>query len=464
MPQAGEGTYSMPAGFVRPRLSLLDVFVLLWRAKWLMIAVFVPVLAAGIAGAVLLPTTYTATARLIVSPERGALVAPELELLRSPVVAQRALSRVTLARAYPEIANSCRPDACVRLGSAAVSGSIAVSAAPDNPVITAQFRHRQASMSAEMLNAIAEAYLAYREEVFADDRDAGIRDQQARLEKNLSEAEQAIRDYLVGNDLTNLAAERETLQQLYRTASAELLQTQSRLRQAQAQLAGYEAQIKTIEPQLSLNVEDAAEQALAALKREREEKLSRYLPDSRVIQDLNRRIRQEEDQLASRAKPGAVLRGGPNPVFQQIGASIVALQSDIRALRGQEADLSSQIAGFEARQRQLVELVPGLQQLERQREASEAAVRAYLGQAAQERARTELMRQGGEAVRVLEAAMRPVDGASLKIPAVLLALALASLLALAAGLTRVYTRRGLATPGAAERTLGLPVVASIRSY
>ena len=157
MSQAGEGRYSMPAGFTRPRLGMPDVVVLLWRAKWLMIAVFLPLLAAGLAGAAMLPAQYTAETRLIVSPERGAMVRAELELLRSPAVAHRALAKVSLARAYPEIARGCAGEACARPAADAIAQRFVADAAAESTVITARFTHGRAEMAAEMLNAMAGA-------------------------------------------------------------------------------------------------------------------------------------------------------------------------------------------------------------------------------------------------------------------------------------------------------------------
>ena len=91
-------------------------------------------------------------------------------------------------------------------------------------------------------------------EVFGE----GLSEQLARAEQDLSDAEAAIRDYLVGHELTDLAAERETLQQLGRAAKAEIFQTQSRLRQAQAQLAGYEAQLARLAPEQVVRTETTA--------------------------------------------------------------------------------------------------------------------------------------------------------------------------------------------------------------
>lgn len=491
MPQAGEGNSGTPgtgersAGMVRPRLGALDFAVHLWRAKWLMGVVFLPLLALGLLGAMLLPKTYTSTARLMVSlgdeyvyrpsvgetaaagfasPEIEALVQSELELIRSPVVAQAALAKVTLARAYPEIAGSCKPELCDREGVEAIGESLKAGGTPKNPVMIATFEHRNPAMSAEMLNAIVEAYLAYRADIFTDDRTDRFREQRQRFEQDLAEADQAIRAYLIDNNLTNLAAERDTLRQLYQSASSELLVTQSRVRQLESQLANYKRQIKDIAPEVDLYVEDSSQQALVELKMEREEKLSRYRSDSRVIRELDKRIEQAEAFLETRAGPGGVVRRGPNPLYQQVESSIAMLESEVQALLSQETELKSQIAGFEQRQRRLVELEPSLQELERSREVAERSVKAFAEREVEERARGELTQGSVNNIRLLEPAAAPLKGSSLRMPAAILAILFAGFTALVAGVAHALTRSGFATPGSAERTLGLPVLASIQKY
>jgi uncharacterized protein involved in exopolysaccharide biosynthesis len=487
MATAGEGNpgTATAAGRIRPRLGALDIAVHLWRAKWLMTAVFLPLLLLGLLAAMTLPRSYTSVARLMVSlgdeyvyrpsvgpagqggtvsPEIEALVQSELELLRSPVVAESALAKVTLARAYPEIAARCKPETCGREGVAAIAEGLTAGGTPKNPVMIAEFEHRNAAMSAELLNALVEAYLAYRADIFADDRPDRFREQRERFEQDLAEADQAIRAYLLANNLTNLAGERDTLRQLYQSASSELLVTQSRMRQLESQLANYQRQIKTIPPEQDLYVEDSTQQTLTALKLEREEKLSRYRKDSRVITELDKRIEQAEAFLDTRSGPGGVVRRGPNPLYQQVEASIATLQSEVQALRSQETELKSQIGAFEERQRRLVELEPALQELERSRDVAERSAQAFAEREVEERARGELTQRNADNIRLLEPATAPIKGSSLKVPAAVLALLFAGFTALVVGLMRALTRSGFATPGAAERTLGLPVLASIQKY
>jgi chromosome segregation ATPase len=188
-------------------------------------------------------------------------------------------------------------------------------------------------MSAEMLNALIEAYLAYRADIHTDTLTDDLRDQRERFEQDLAEADQAIRAYLESNNLTDLAAERDTLRALYQSASGELLVAQSRLRQAEARLDNYRIQIELIAPELDIYVEDSSQQTLLALQLERREKLSRYREESRVIQELDKRIEQAESYLDTRAGTGGIVRRGPNPLYQQVEAAIATLQSEVQWLK-----------------------------------------------------------------------------------------------------------------------------------
>ena len=491
MPQAdGDTSGAAPpagrrSGLVRPRLSPLDLAVQFWRARWLMIAVFVPIFVIGLALAMLLPRTYTSTSRLLVSlgdeyvyrlsvgqggnaslvsPEVEALARSEISLLASPVVAKAALEKVTLKKAYPALARSCKPEMCERMGIAAVAENLKAGGAPKNLVIVAQFEHKDAAISAEMLNAIVDAYLKYRADVFTDNRTDSFREQRERFERDLAAEDEAIRTYLLENNLTNLAAESETLRQLYQAASNELLNAQSRLRQSEAQLSNYRWQLETIPPEQDLFVDDSSRQTLSALKLEREEKLLRYREGSRMIQDLDKRIAQSAAFLGSREGPGGSVRRGPNPLYQQVEAAIATLRSEVQALRSKETELKSQIAAFEVRQRRILALEPNLQEMQRSREVAERAVRAFADREVEERARNELTQRSVNNIRLLEPATVPVKGASLKVPAAILALLFAGFTALVAGLMRTFTRAGFATAGSVERTLGLPVLATIRKY
>jgi uncharacterized protein involved in exopolysaccharide biosynthesis len=110
---------------LRPRLGVADTLLQLWRAKWLMLLVFVPIALIGIAFTLLAPTKFAANTRLLVRlgqeyvfdpvigdaakgafPQQEEVLQAETELARSPVIAERVIAGIGLSRLYPSFAEA----------------------------------------------------------------------------------------------------------------------------------------------------------------------------------------------------------------------------------------------------------------------------------------------------------------------------------------------------------------------
>ena len=112
-------------GRVRPKLGLFDLTLQLWRAKWIMLLVFVPILLIGLAFTFLAPTKYAASTRLLVRlgqeyvfdpvmgeagkgafPQQEDVLQAETELARSPMIAERVINSIGLSQLYPHLAEA----------------------------------------------------------------------------------------------------------------------------------------------------------------------------------------------------------------------------------------------------------------------------------------------------------------------------------------------------------------------
>ncbi|HPE47061.1 MAG TPA: hypothetical protein PLR76_01645 [Hyphomonas sp.] len=483
-----------PSGLMtRPRLGVADILLQLWRSVWLMLLIFLPIFLLGLWLAFSMKEEFTARSRLLVSlgdeyvfrpsvgpesnpvsPDMDALIQSELEMLRSPVVASEALSRFDLDRIFPKLSAECHREfaelagteqfeySCRQLAVQALHQKFGAAAAPEIPVLTTTFAHEDPDVAAEVLNAIVGAYLNYRSTVFADSNSSGLAQQRDQFEANLKKADDAIRQFLTENSIGNFDSERDTIKQLYQSASTELLSVESQMRQVDGQLKTYQQQIRTIEPEQDMYVDDTSAQTLADLKIEREEKLTRYTEDSRVIKEIDKRIAEVESYIGSRDKPQGTVRRGPNPLYQQVETSIATAEAQAASLRDQQAELKRQISGFEARQQRLTDLEPRYQELVRSRDILEQNVRSFAEREIEARARSELVQQSFDNIRVLEPAIPPVKGTSLKLPVAVLSLLVAGFTALMAGLARAFTQTRFSTGRSIERTLGVPVIAQVR--
>jgi len=119
------GVVQTDVGYVpsRPRLGAMGLVLQLWRAKWLMLAVAIPIVALGIFIALQMPKTYESRSALYVTsgdevrsssilsdpsfdpgPAIQEVIQGELEILQTQLVAERTLARFPLDRIYPDLA------------------------------------------------------------------------------------------------------------------------------------------------------------------------------------------------------------------------------------------------------------------------------------------------------------------------------------------------------------------------
>lgn len=476
------------------RLTFTEVVLQLWRAKWLMLLVFLPIFSLGMLVAFAMPKQYEATSRLYVSlgeeyvyrprvgsvaagsaPEQEQVIQSELELLQSPVVAQRVLKRFPLDRLYPDLAArwakalSSQPGASQdaefylieQLGVAALTRDFAVGTAPKTPVIHTSFKHRDPGVSAEVLNAMIGAYLQYRTEIFNSGAPDIFTSQRKRFELDLLSVEDEIRQFLTDNRIGDFEAERKAAQTLYATMSDDLFKTEGRISALRGQLVALRQQVGETSPLVDIFIEDSTEQALLDLQLERQQLLSRYKSDSRPVQAVDAQIEQVRTYLAAQSGAVGTVRRGPNPVYQDMETRMSTLEAELAAILDHRRALIRQRDSIESRQKRIAELEPGWQQLLRKRDLLTENVRNFASREMEARTLTELARQDADNIRILEPAMPPARGKSLKLPVAVLSLLFAGFTALMIGLLQAFTRRGLATANSVERRTGLPVIATI---
>ena len=480
----------------RPRIGLADLVLQLWRAKWLMIAVFIPVFLLGLLAAFQMPKEYRAESRLYVrigdeaiyrprvgtetqgvAPEEEILIQAELEVLRSPVVAERALEGFDIAEVYPKLIEGMEKklaetppsehdairEETAQKAAATLRKAFESGTAPKTPVIGTALSHKDPVMSAALLNAWIDAYLDYRNEVFSSNGSQSLQAQRLKFEGELLGVENQIREFLQANEIGDFESERITSQQLFSTISSELLANQSRASAVEGQLDIYNQQLATLEPEQDLYVEDSSANRLMELRIEREDLLSRYTEDSQAVQALDQRIEKIEGYLNGRDGLGGTTRRGPNPVYQGIETAANNLQAEAQSLALQGAELRRQLALVEGRLTRLNDLAPEWQELQRRKALMERNVENFSVREMEERALSEISGQTADSVRVLEPALVPLKGKSLKMPVAVLALLFAGFTALLAGLGRALTREGFATARSVERTTGLRVVGSLKA-
>ncbi len=471
---------------LRPKLGIADMLLQLWRAKWLMLLVFLPIALIGVAIALLAPTKYSANTRLLVRlgqeyvfdpivgdaakgafPQSEEVLQAEAELARSPVIAERVITGMTLARLYPQLGEAklrARDGQTYEVDQEALEAFAAdfdVSSAPKSSILHMTFAHEDPARAAATLNRFVTEYMKYRQEVLSGKGVAGLTEQRGVIEERLAEADKAQRAFLASHGLSDFEAETAAAKKLFSDISDELAKVEASLREAEAKSTGLATQMLSTPKDVDLYVETTSEQDIVKLRLEREELLARYLPDSRVVQDIDRKIAQLETFLKT-APPQGLRRIGPNPTWQALEADRAVQTANISAMTGRSAALAAQKREAEAQIAQLASLEPQYERLKRDRDALESSAGAFATREQTERARAELASRSVDNISVYEAARAPTRGDSTKRMIAIAAAVFGLFTALAAGLLWAWSGKTFPTAGSLERTLGLRVLASAR--
>ena len=466
-----------------------DLLAMLWRERFLMLAVFVGVSLLGLLAALSLKTSYQAHSSLLVrlspeyvynprvgdaarglAPESDQVVESESEILTSAGLKARVIADIGLPNMFPKLAKAyaaASPAKRVDIEGAAIktmSGALKVATAPGDSVVRLTYTDPDAQRAALVLNTLVDEYLRYRTTILSS-RDAGVIGQEAAdFQHRLDAADAAYAKLLNDNGISDFDTEKTALSAIYSQLLTDSYNVTAQLSEAEGRLGATDSEFghTPAEIGISRDLDHTAADKLITLRLGRQDLLSRYTPSAPPVQEADRQIGELEalDAAGKSTGPGAK-RVGVNPVFQTLQTERNQLQAEAASLRARKAALTAELAQVTARRQKLNDLQPQYDDLLRQRELLSANVRSFLQRQQESQAQQSIAASQGDGnVRVIERALPPTTGSSLRKPVLALALAFAAFTALCAGLLRAFLRRGIPTVGFAERSLGLPVLAA----
>lgn len=474
---------------LRPRYTGADFLALLWRERWLILAVFLVLFGLGAALAWRMDKSYTARSSLLVrlgqeyvyQPRAGAdpqsttaadineVIQSEREILTSPGLRVRTIERLGYPRVFPEkaarwrAASPARRRVLIAEGAEAIGKGMGAETAPDRNTIGVTYKAKSPERAAMVLNTLLNEYLTYRRQVFSDVTLPAVTRQREAFENELAQTEAEYQRFLMDNGIGDFEAERASLNTLYTTLNDTRYRNQAQLSQVRGRLGGQAAALSGVQPEVSLyrDVNDTGRERLVALRLQREDLLTRYRPEAGPVREIERQIAQYEAAVAAGKGQGEQSRRiGINPVYQTVATDRAQTRAEAASLETSLGAIASQLGEIAARRRKLAELEPRYLQLQRQREVLAANVRAFETREQQSQAAQAVAQSANDNVRVIERALPPVRGNSLRGEILALTFLIALATALAAAFTRIFLRRSFATAGSASRTLDLPILAT----
>jgi uncharacterized protein involved in exopolysaccharide biosynthesis len=472
----------------RARYAPTDFVTLLWRERWLMLGVFLAIFLLGLAFATTLKKTYTAQSSLFVRlgqeyvyepragdaargavPDVDQVIQSESEILGSGELRERVIRRVGFGKVFPSAAAKyvvASPEGKRRLmaeGRDSLARNLKIETAPDNSIIRLAYANQDPEMAEKVLNTLLEEYLIYRRSLLIGGNDNGLERQRELFTQKLALNDAAYQAFLSGNDIGDFTAQKTALTQLQAQAESQKYATQAQLQDRMGRLAAVSAELgrTPADAVLYRDSDMSAPAKLAQLKLDREGLLARYRPDAQPVRDIEAQIAQlEQGVTAGRTNGEGARRSGPNPIWQTLQSTRNDLTAEVAALQQSLAAYTQQTQDVNQRLLRLSELEPTFNQLSRDRDVLSTNVRDFTVKEQQDQAQRQMSAQGSDNIRIVQRAVAPSTGKSLKKPVIVLAFLFAAFTAACVGLVRMLLRPGLQTPASASRTLGLPVLAT----
>ena len=476
------------AGGERARYAPTDFVTLLWRERFLMLGVFLVIAVMGLALATTLKKSYEAQSSLFVRlgqeyvyepragdagrgavPNTDEVIQSEAEILGSGELRERVIRKVGFARIFPKAANKyagATPEGKRKLiaeGRDAIGKNLKIETAPDNSIIRLAYSHQDPDVAEKVLNTLLEEYLIYRRTLLIGGDNRVLQRQRDIFSQKLSEADAAYQSFLTTNDIGDFTAQKTALTQLQAQVEQQKYSVDAQLQDRTSRLAVVEAELARTPPETILyrDTDMSASAKLAQLKLDREGLLARYTPNAQPVIDINAQIAQLEAGLAAgRTNGEGARRSGPNPIWQTLQTTRNDLRAEVAALQQSQATYAQQVTDVNTRLLRLAQLEPQFNELSRDRDVLSSNVRDFTVKEQQDEAQRQMSAESSDNIRIVQRAVAPSTGKSLKKPVMALALMFAAFTALCAGLVRMFLRPGLQTPASASRTLGMPVLAT----
>jgi uncharacterized protein involved in exopolysaccharide biosynthesis len=475
-----------------PRILL----AILFRRRRLMLTTFFAVLVPVVAAMILMPGDYVSETKVLVqrlrfdpmisadsasndSATRESMarmqeqdVDSEIDLMQSDdllrqAAVQSGLSNRTslwtrLLPAPPEdrrIANAAR----------VIRKNLEIEPPNRSNIVTLRYHSNDPQQAARVLKALTGLYLERHVQVH---RPAGSTEffsqevEQNRLA--LQQAEARLNEFTKTQGVVSADVENNTLLQKTADFDASLQSTKSQIAAVQQRISNLKAQLQTASPRITTLVKtttvpvDALKSTLYSLQLKRSELLTKYQPEYRVVQDVDKQIADTKLAIAAaEAAPSAERTTDQDPVHSWLTSELAKAQSELAALQASGAQIGRTVSDYHTRSVRLEELGKQQQDLTRNQKAAEETYLASLHKQADARLSEALDRSRIMNVAIAEAATVPVLPATSPLLRLVLGLVLALLVAFGAGIIADYWDPSFRTPLEVEDALGIPVLAAI---
>jgi uncharacterized protein involved in exopolysaccharide biosynthesis len=339
-----------------------DIVAVFFRQRFVMLITFALVVLATVVIGLWKPK-YDAHMKIVVSRQRSNLIvtsssAEPVQFSNDPVTEEDMNTEVELLNSEDLLRKvvlatglSGKPgpadDPHVQIRVAKAVGQLykdlTVEAVHKSNVISVEYRASSPQKAAEVLRAVAAAYIEKHMESHPSSTEAKFFDAEAQqYEQGLNKAQEQLVDFTKGTGVVSADVERDAaLQQATafdttaRQAQTAIEETEQRINVLQTQLQGMKPRLTTVirtsdNPQLL----EELKSTLLNLELKRTELLTKYQPDYRPVQELEKQIEDTKSAIATEeSRPLRDESSDQNPTYQSLQTELFNARAELSGLK-----------------------------------------------------------------------------------------------------------------------------------
>lgn len=296
-----------------------------------------------------------------------------------------------------------------------MNDSFHVAARPKSSIIDMSFKHEDPQMAVSTLNALMDAYMAYRRAIFVDGASDIITERRQDTEDQLKANERRMASFLAGNKISDFDSEQKGASKRTEDLRATLNTLRAQTVAAERSLASIEDQLRRTPEEINLYVDDRASNRIAQAELELKQLLAKYLPTSNPVRQKQLEIQELQSlQQSNNGRATGGRRVGPNPVYQDLMRSRNTAQASADSLREREITVQQQLNSVDGKLRRMTALVPGYSDVLRERETLNARLKTYLNKEQEALINQQQAASSSENVRVIAPATYPIKGRNMR--------------------------------------------------
>jgi uncharacterized protein involved in exopolysaccharide biosynthesis len=363
------GEMTIEPYFRRPLPNRRDIVAALFRQRRMMFAAFALALIAVFLSGMWIPK-YEAHMKILVRRQRNDAVVStyatepfqysdqvseedlntEVELLNSEDLQRKVVIETGLAGKLNSKDDAVNEKQIAK-AVFKLSKGLTITPLRKSNVISVEYITRDQNKAAEVLNALAAAYIEKHMEAHRSSGEFNFFDQQAQgYEKGLNEAQEKLTDFSKGTGVVSAQVERDNALKEASDFESTARQAQTSVEETEQRIRVLEAQLKTMAPRMTTAVRtsdnaqllEQLKSTLLNLQLKRTDLLTKYEPTYRPVQEVDQQIADTKSAIAAEeAKPLRDETSDQDPNYLAVRTELTKAQSDLEGMKARAASAAS---------------------------------------------------------------------------------------------------------------------------